>query len=116
MTFQFIWKLEAEPTADEQDMPSSSPPPNLTRLDWAPQREILLQPRTLAFVTHCGMNSVTEATYSGVPLLCVPLFGDQGRNSRMVERKGVGRVLDKRDLGNKDRLLAALRHITEDGR
>lgn len=32
------------------------------------------------FITHGGLGSVTEATYSGVPMLAMPFFGDQAQN------------------------------------
>lgn len=40
-----------------------------------PQIEILK--RASLFITHAGMNSVSEAINYGVPIICLPLSGDQ---------------------------------------
>lgn len=55
-------------------------------------------PKIKAFITHGGYNSLTEATYSGVPLIVLPLFGDQFANCKRVERLGFGVTLKKTDL------------------
>ena len=41
---------------------------------------------------------MTEATYLGVPMLLLPLFGDQIANVARVERAGVGRAISKQYL------------------
>lgn len=42
-------------------------------------------------------------------MLCVPLFGDQGRNGEMVRRKGVAEVISKFDLDKKEVIVEKLR-------
>ncbi|KAI4318453.1 hypothetical protein MLD38_032154 [Melastoma candidum] len=54
-------------------------------LSWAPQTEILADPATGVFVTHCGSNSVFESVANGVPMICRPFFGDHRMNGRMVD-------------------------------
>lgn len=55
------------------------------------------QLRTLAgsdaFLTHCGMNSVSEGLYMGVPLLMYPQTGEQRAVARRVEELGAGLML-----------------------
>ena len=46
--------------------------------------------RANLFLTHCGMNSVSEALYLGVPLLLFPLTGEQQAVARRVEEVGAG--------------------------
>uniref|UniRef100_A0A183BZ58 glucuronosyltransferase n=1 Tax=Globodera pallida TaxID=36090 RepID=A0A183BZ58_GLOPA len=62
---------------------------------WVKQKEILAHPKTMAFVSHCGMNSVLESTYYGVPMVCVPFFGDQYYNSESLARQKIGLVVDR---------------------
>uniref|UniRef100_A0A0N5BKW7 glucuronosyltransferase n=1 Tax=Strongyloides papillosus TaxID=174720 RepID=A0A0N5BKW7_STREA len=57
------------------------------------------------FVTHGGMNSLLEASKFGVPMLDIPLFGDQPRNAKVVEELKLGRYISKFDFdGNYDKL------------
>ncbi|KAJ3673304.1 hypothetical protein LUZ60_006678 [Juncus effusus] len=51
---------------------------------WAPQVAILGHKSVGAFLTHCGWNSVLEATSAGVPMLTWPLVFEQFINERLV--------------------------------
>jgi hypothetical protein len=48
---------------------------NILLVPHTPQVEILK--RAHLFITHAGMNSVSEAVNYGVPIICLPLSGDQ---------------------------------------
>lgn len=43
-----------------------------------------------AFVSHCGMNSVNESLYFGVPLVMLPQTAEQGGVAARVEQLGAG--------------------------
>ena len=43
-----------------------------------------------AFVTHGGMNSVSESLYNGVPVLVIPHLGEQALVGRRAEELGAG--------------------------
>ncbi|XP_040914480.1 UDP-glucuronosyltransferase 2C1-like [Toxotes jaculatrix] len=67
---------------------------NTKLYEWIPQNDLLGHPRTRAFVTHGGTNGLYEAVYHGVPLVGIPLFGDQSDNLARLNRRGVAIVLD----------------------
>lgn len=62
--------------------------------DWIPQSDLLGHPKTKAFVTHGGTNGLYEAVYHGVPLVGIPLFGDQPDNLARLSRRGAAIVLN----------------------
>uniref|UniRef100_A0A914H4V2 glucuronosyltransferase n=1 Tax=Globodera rostochiensis TaxID=31243 RepID=A0A914H4V2_GLORO len=112
--YNFIWRFPRQ----ENDESSNGNlvkefPPNVHLFHWLDQRAILAHPNTRAFVSHCGLNSLNEAATAGVPLLCVPLFGDQNYNAAIVQNHRNGIVLHKKEL-NKETLENALRTLLAD--
>ena len=49
------------------------------------------------FLSHCGMNSVNESLYFGVPLLMLPQTAEQGGVAERVYQLGAGIKLKKTD-------------------
>lgn len=41
------------------------------------------------FITHGGQNSLMQAVYHAVPVMAIPLFGDQFDNVVRAEAKGL---------------------------
>ncbi|XP_048220651.1 UDP-glucuronosyltransferase 2B17-like [Perognathus longimembris pacificus] len=82
-----------------------------TRLyKWLPQNDLLGHPKTKAFITHGGANGVYEAIHHGVPMVGIPLFGEQHDNIAHMVAKGAAVQLDIRTLSSKD-LLRALETV-----
>lgn len=69
-----------------QDLPSV--PPNFVLRPSVPQLELL--PLLDGFITHGGANSTHEALALGMPLVVVPVFGDQIYIADTVARCGAG--------------------------
>ncbi|KAK2818478.1 hypothetical protein Q5P01_024039 [Channa striata] len=67
---------------------------NTKLYDWIPQNDLLGHPKTRAFVAHGGTNGLYEAVYHGVPLIGIPLFGDQSENLVRLSRRGAAIVLN----------------------
>lgn len=66
-------------------------PPNVHVYKSVPQLKVLKMADV--FVTHGGMNSVSEALFYGVPMVVIPFVSDQPVNARCVEKLGVGKAL-----------------------
>lgn len=64
------------------------------------------------FLTHCGMNSVSEALYYGVPLVMLPKTTEQKGVAFRVSQLGAGVMLEKE---SEDSILAAVSHVLSDG-
>ena len=70
-----VWKVTGYISDDTRSQLQRSGRVYLTH--WAPQNDLLGHPQMLAFLTHCGRHSIEEAAFHGVPVLMMPLFGDQ---------------------------------------
>jgi MGT family glycosyltransferase len=76
-----------------------------------PQLEVLR--RAAVFVTHGGMNSVSESLYHGVPVVVVPQMSEQAMVGRCVEELGAGIYLAKEEL-TAGRLRESVRRLLDD--
>jgi glucuronosyltransferase len=68
-----------------------------------------------AFITHGGLLSTQEAIYHGVPVIGIPLAGDQHINMQRTVSEGTGLVLHLMTM-TADDVETALRNITRDSR
>lgn len=59
--------------------------------------QIAVLQRANVFVSHCGMNSVSESLYFGVPLVMLPQTAEQGGVAQRVCQLGAGIKLDRPD-------------------
>lgn len=80
-----LWKLETESLPNQ--------PANVKISKWLPQSDILAHRNLKFFITHGGMMSTQEALHFGVPLLGVPIYGDQEPNLLKVQTLGYGIML-----------------------
>ena len=64
-----------------------------------------------AFITHCGMNSVSEALYHQVPLVLFPQTPEQGAVARRTAELGAGIMLKSI---TEEEILAAVNTVLED--
>ncbi|KAF3652163.1 UDP-glycosyltransferase 86A1 [Capsicum annuum] len=51
---------------------------------WCCQKRVLAHSAIGGFLTHCGWNSILEAIWCEVPMLCYPLLTDQFTNRKLV--------------------------------
>ena len=83
---------------------------NIKIIPWFPKNEysfndILGHSSAKVFVTHGGVNSYQESVYHGVPMVVIPMLGDQPRQANLVEYKKLGLAVDWRSINAKDKVL-----------
>ncbi|XP_073983235.1 UDP-glycosyltransferase UGT5-like isoform X2 [Rhodnius prolixus] len=70
-------------------------PENIKVSSWFPQPSILAHPNCVLFITHGGLQSLTEAVFYGVPLVGIPLKGDQEYNVKAAVSYGMAEKINK---------------------
>uniref|UniRef100_A0A5S6R2Z6 glucuronosyltransferase n=1 Tax=Trichuris muris TaxID=70415 RepID=A0A5S6R2Z6_TRIMR len=83
--FTVVWKLDDTSFLERHNLPS-----HVHVFDWVPQRQLLNSRKVKLFITHAGYNSLLEVTLAGVPVILIPLFGDQPGNAARAVRHGLG--------------------------
>ena len=87
-------------------------PNNMILCKSAPQLEILK--RASLFLTHAGMNSISEAIHYGVPLVCLPIDFDQPAVAyRVADELGFGVRLQKNKV-NAENIKNAMHQVLND--
>jgi MGT family glycosyltransferase len=87
-------------------------PSNVQIYPSVPQIEVLRMADV--FVTHGGMNSISEALVYGVPMIVIPFMTDQPVNARQVETLGLGKRMDYQTL-NSQSLKETVLSVLSDG-
>jgi hypothetical protein len=91
-----LWKWEVD------ELPGK--PPNVKLSKWAPQQDILAHPNLKLFITHGGFVSSVETAYHGVPILAIPIFGDQKVNANFAKANGFGRFITYKEISEESLL------------
>ncbi|XP_027953870.1 UDP-glucuronosyltransferase 3A1-like isoform X1 [Eumetopias jubatus] len=88
---------------------------NVKIVDWLPQNDLLAHPRIRLFVTHGGLNSIMEAIQHGVPMVGIPVLGDQPDNLVRVEAKKFGVSIQLKQI-KAETLALKMKEVIEDKR
>lgn len=87
---KFLWKWE------DAELPGKSS--NVHIQKWWPQDDVLGHPNIKCFITHGGILGTSEANYHGVPVIGVPVFGDQDLNMARAQNVGYGLTVKYKNL------------------
>ncbi|NXH45975.1 UD11 glucuronosyltransferase, partial [Dicaeum eximium] len=91
----------------------SNLPKNVKLVKWLPQNDLLAHPKTRAFITHGGSHGIYEGICNAVPMVLMPLFGDQMDNAKRVESRGAGLTLNILEMTSND-ISNALKAVIND--
>jgi hypothetical protein len=72
-------------------------------------------PKVRVFLAHGGLLGTIEAVHVGVPMIGIPMYGDQSTNMKMVAAAGMATILQYKDI-TKDNVLKALRTVLDSPR
>ncbi|XP_011267296.2 UDP-glucuronosyltransferase 2A3 isoform X2 [Camponotus floridanus] len=95
-----IWKWETDELPHKMD--------NVMTRKWLPQFDVMNHPNIKCYLGHGGLLGISEAVYVGLPMILMPIFGDQFHNSAAVRNRGAGIVLSFYDLNEQ-----SLRHALD---
>uniref|UniRef100_A0A3B4ZGN6 glucuronosyltransferase n=1 Tax=Stegastes partitus TaxID=144197 RepID=A0A3B4ZGN6_9TELE len=73
---------------------SGNVPENVKLMKWVPQNDLLAHPGARAFITHAGSHGLFEGLCHGIPMIMVPIAGDQPDNAQRMASRDAGVVLD----------------------
>ncbi|KAG5670629.1 hypothetical protein PVAND_000877 [Polypedilum vanderplanki] len=99
---KIIWKYENDTLPNKPD--------NVMISSWMPQRDILAHPNVKVFITHGGLGGTTEALVEGVPILGLPIFGDQKMNMVKAVTRGYGLQVYFKDI-SEETIESALKEL-----
>jgi MGT family glycosyltransferase len=86
-------------------------PANVTIQSYVPQLEVL--ERAAVFVTHGGMNSVSESLHYGMPMVVIPQIGEQAIVGLQLQALGAG-ILLQPEAATAPALRASVRQLLAD--
>ncbi|XP_026736019.1 UDP-glucuronosyltransferase 2B18-like [Trichoplusia ni] len=90
LPYDVLWKWNGD------ELPGRTE--NIRISKWLPQSDLLRHPKIKVFVTQGGLQSTDEAITAGVPLIGVPMLGDQWFNVEKYVYHKIGVRLDLEDI------------------
>ncbi|XP_041972154.1 uncharacterized protein LOC121728109 [Aricia agestis] len=105
LPYDILWKW------DEEELPGK--PSNVKIFKWLPQSDLLRHPKIKLFITQGGLQSTDEAIEAGVPLIGIPMLGDQWFNVEKYVQLKIGVRLDMETI-TEERLMDAITTVVDD--
>ncbi|KAJ8963142.1 hypothetical protein NQ318_018607 [Aromia moschata] len=90
-------------------------PGNVRLGKWFPQWSVFAHPNIKGFITHGGLQSKIEAIHFAVPMIGIPLFGDQKTNVAHSVKEGIAVEVAFREL-SEEALYNAINKIVNNTR
>ncbi|CAD0205778.1 unnamed protein product [Chrysodeixis includens] len=106
LPYDVLWKWNGD------ELPGRTA--NIRISKWLPQPDLLRHPKIKVFVTQAGLQSTDEAILAGVPLIAMPMVGDQPFNAERYEQFKIGIRVDFQDVTEDKFKNAILKVINDD--
>ncbi|XP_045455021.1 UDP-glucosyltransferase 2-like [Melitaea cinxia] len=105
LPYNVLWKW------DKDELPGRSK--NVRISKWLPQSDLLRHPKIKLFITQGGLQSTDEAITAGVPLVGVPMIGDQWLNVELYVNLNIGERILIEEM-TEDELMNAITKVIND--
>ncbi|CAG5031220.1 unnamed protein product [Parnassius apollo] len=105
LPYNVIWKWDS----NEKSFKSE----NIKIFKWLPQSDLLRHPNVKLFITQGGLQSTDESITAGVPLIGIPMLGDQWYNTEKYVHHKIGIKLLLENL-TENQLKNAIIEVIED--
>lgn len=96
-----LWKWENDELPRKLD--------NVMVKQWLPQFDVMNHPNVKCYMGHGGLLGISESVYVGLPMIMVPMYGDQFHNAAAVKTRGSSVVLEFNNLNEE-----SLRHAIDE--
>ncbi|XP_036142560.1 UDP-glycosyltransferase UGT5 isoform X2 [Monomorium pharaonis] len=96
-----LWKWETAELPRKLD--------NVMFRKWLPQFDVLNHPNVKCYFGHGGLLGLSEGVYVGLPMILMPMYGDQFHNSAAAANRGAAVVISYSDLTEQ-----SLRHALDE--
>lgn len=93
---------------ESDEMPNR--PKNVMISKWLPQADVLAHPNLKLFITHGGQHSLEEAIDRTIPMIAIPLLGDQDSNAIKISQRKIGVHLELISL-SEEKLRSAIMEV-----
>ncbi|XP_061712803.1 uncharacterized protein LOC133521750 [Cydia pomonella] len=105
LPYDVLWKW------NQDELPGRTK--NIRISKWFPQSDLLRHPKIKLFITQGGLQSTDETIIAGVPVVGIPMFGDQWYNVEKYVHHGIGKQINLPDL-DEEILKSAIKTVIED--
>ncbi|XP_063618858.1 UDP-glucosyltransferase 2-like isoform X1 [Cydia splendana] len=105
LPYDVLWKW------NQDELPGRSK--NIRISKWFPQSDLLKHPKIKLFITQGGLQSTDETIIAGVPVVGIPMFGDQWYNVEKYVHHKIGKQINLANL-DEETLKSAIKTVIED--
>nr|WEU75335.1 uridine diphosphate-glycosyltransferases 33AP3 [Glyphodes pyloalis] len=105
LPYDVLWKWNQDELPGRTD--------NIKISKWLPQSDLLRHPKVKLFITQGGLQSTDEAITAGVPLIGIPILGDQKFNVEQYIHFRIGERVEIESI-TEENLSTAINKILQD--